>query len=438
MKTFLVLAIALLLSACGGSSSGSAGFTATSSSAASVVQSSSSSVVSSSSSSASSRQMVSSSSSATSSETGDTEAENTSDIYGLYVSLRHGQSGTLLGNADEESAFLAFLRNNGFNYVIFYDLEGLDPASIKAGQVASLIGRARSMAGVKQVAAAVGAAEEAETVVAYNQSHAADERIDVLNVEAEFWNKADRETAFNNTLSMLRHFKEVGAAENLKTEIYIGWITEAEGLAIGGLVDRVLVHFYRQTDTDIINYGVERLQYLAAANSNLAIAPIFSSEGPLNTADLPFMGTWLETHPHQQAYETWLAGFDAITQPWKAQLRAVGPVWYVYDKFPQRYFDATSHIVSDPQSQTACIGDDLQLSVTSTAIDNTICWVHDGNCAVDGERISGAGLEVLQLKDLQAAEFGDWYARVVSRESINPTSFSSAVASITRAESCAL
>ncbi len=261
------------------------------------------------------------------------EVSETEQIYGMYVALNLGRSNALLGNVERENQFIKFVGDNGFNYLIFYELEGLNPTSTTGKQFAALVSRAKLTAGVKKIAAALGDVGEADTIVAYNNGRPESERINVLNVEYEFWNKPDRTTAFNYTIAMLERFKSVGMANDLQTEIYIGWINETEAVRLANVTDRILVHYYMQTDVGMINYGTERLEWLSTANRKVKIAPIFSNEGPVNTNDLPFMGCWLEKNPHQQAYKSWLAQYDALNKPWKENIEVVGSTWFIYDKF---------------------------------------------------------------------------------------------------------
>jgi hypothetical protein len=325
LRKLFIVGIAIALSACGGEAgsvkhNNSSDLDAGSSSRVSI-----SSVEVLPSSAASS--VMTSSSLSVSSETG---VEN---IYGLYVSLHMGRNDQLLGNAQREEQFINFVRDNGFNYLIFYELEQLNPASEKASQFAALISRAKLSAGVTQIGAALGAAGEADTVVAYNTGRPASERIDVLNVEYEFWNKDDRKTEFGHTISMLERFRTVALANQLQTEIYIGWIDATEAVSLANVTDRILVHFYRQSDIEIVNFGIERLEWLSAASRKVKIAPIFSNEGPKNTYDLPFMGCWLEKNTHQQAYLSWKSQYDALDKPWKENIQIVGATWFIYDKF---------------------------------------------------------------------------------------------------------
>jgi hypothetical protein len=436
MRYLSILILIQLLAACGGGSSGGSGSSASITPASSQATSVSSSLLSSSldSSSQSSSQMTSTSSSNTNSSAIATMDDY--QLYGLYVSPGTGGVNSLLGNSEKEDAFIQFLRNNGFNYVIFYDLEGLVANSTRANQLATLIARARSIAGMRQVAAALGDATEANTIVAYNNQHSIEQRIDVLNVEFEFWNQTDRATAFSNALSLLDQFKSVANANQLQTEIYIGWITQEEALELAARVDRLLVHVYRQNDIDIVNYGIERLEYLAAANNKVRIAPIFSNEGPANTNDIPFMGEWLETHPHQQAFESWQSGFEAINADWKNNIQVSGAVWFIYDKFLDLATQPINHLNSQPESQSACAGDSVEFSVASNAISKTVCWVHNGRCLEDDASVSGSSSETLNISPIETSHFGSYHARVTSKDPQNPSTFASQEVSLSMAGHC--
>lgn len=332
LKKLVCLFATLILCSCGGGSGavkkGGESFVSASSSSAVIISSSAAQSSSSQMIQSSSQNSVSSLSSGSSSS-----HANTAALYGLYVSLHMGRTDQLLGDAQREEQFLKFVRDNGFNYLIFYELEGLDPNSVKAQQIASLISRAKMTAGVTQVAAALGDASEADTVVNFNDGRAESERINVLNVEYEFWNKTDRKTEFAKVISMLERFNAVASANQLTTEIYIGWIDATEAVSLANVTDRILVHFYRPNDVDIVNFGIERLEWLAAASRKVKIAPIFSNEGPKNTNDLPFMGCWLETHSNQQAYTSWKLQYDALNKPWQDNIEVVGATWFIYDKF---------------------------------------------------------------------------------------------------------
>ncbi len=360
-------------------------------------------------------------------------------ISGTYVSLGRGQSGALLGDTAQENSLLNFSRNNGINYLILYDLNDLVANSARATQVASLISRARTQYGVQQVGAALGDTTGANNIVAYNNAHTATERIDVLNLESEFWNQADRATALNNVINILDSFKSLAVANNMETEYYIGWLNDAtEGARIGNAVDRVLIHFYRKDDTDILNYGIERLQYLSAASRKVRIAPIFSNEGPANTGDPTsyFMGPWLDTHPNDQAFKTWITAYNALNASWKSNLEVMGGTWFLYNYFPTVYANKPNHITTNPVSQSACVGDTKTFTVASSATNKNYCWMKDGKCLSDGGNLSGTKTASLTVSNITSADFGSYSARVISYDTTNPTSFTTSTATLSQSASC--
>ncbi|RZA05372.1 MAG: hypothetical protein EOO68_06725 [Moraxellaceae bacterium] len=446
MKCIIASMFCLMLVACGGGSSSIKSDRPIVAPLSSSSSSNSSSFAASSIVSTSAESSVVSVTSSSSSSTETVNVVSNGKLYGLYVSLDKGHPNSPLGSAEKQDAFLKFVRDNGFNYLIMYGLEGMSASSTHATELAALIKRSRAQYGVVQIGAALGSAEEANTVVTYNKAHTIDERIDVLNVEYEFWNMPDRVAAFANTINMLNTFKAVGLANNMETEIYIGWITAAEGEQLANAADRILVHYYRTNDETIIDYGIERLQYLAAGiektgskktnRKKIRIAPIFSAEGPTNTADVPFMGTWLETHSNDQAFQSWLAGYNALNASWKSTIDIMGGTWFVYEKFLDIHTPTSSHIVTMPVSQSACVGDTRVFTVTSSALNKRYCWSKAGFCLSNVNNISGAETDKLTIANITNADFGKYSARVVSNDTVNPTSFASEDATLTLGSTC--
>lgn len=362
------------------------------------------------------------------------------ELNAMYVKLDStSRIAGVLGNITAENAMLKFARDNGINYLIMYDLQGLVANSTRATQLASLISRAKTQYGVQQVGAALAESQFGNNIVDYNNSHAFNERIDVLNVEREFWRSTtNRAAEFDETINVLNYFKNLGTANNLTTEIYIGWITATEGARLGDAADRILVHFYRQHDTEIINYGVERLQYLAGASRKVNIAPIFSNEGPTTTDDAEtyFMGNWLATNPNDKAFKSWITGYNALTATWKNNLHVVGSNWFLYNHFPALYAGKPNHITANPVNQTACAGQARTFTVASSATNKSYCWMKNGKCLVNGGNISGARTASLSIANISAADVGNYAARVISYDANNPTSFTSTAASLSIGGSC--
>ncbi len=362
------------------------------------------------------------------------------ELNAMYVKLDSTtRIAGVLGDSTAENTMLKFARDNGINYLIMYDLQGLVANSTRATQLASLISRAKTQYGVQQVGAALAESQFADNIVAYNNSHVANERIDVLNVEREFWRSTtNRAAEFDATINVLNYFKNVGTANNLTTEIYIGWITANEGARLGDAVDRVLVHYYRQNDTDIVNYGIERLQYLAGASRKVKVIPIFSNEGPSTTDDAEtyFMGNWLATNPNDKAFKSWIAGYNALTGSWKNNIEVIGSNWFLYNHFPAIYTAKTNHITSNPANQTACTGQSRTFTVASSATTKTYCWLKNGKCLADGGNVSGARTASLTIANITTQDFANYAARVISYDSANPTSFTSTAATLTATASC--
>jgi hypothetical protein len=448
----VLLSFVSCLVACGGGSSNSNSPTTSSSSVSTSSPSTSSTSTNSTSassivSSQSSAGLLSSSSVASLSSVASSAASSASSvnlttnfaISGTYISLGNGSAGSLLGDATQETKLLEFSRDNGINYFIFYDLNRLVANSARATQLASLINRARTQYGIKQIGAALGDTIGANNIVAYNNAHAVNERVDVLNLESEFWNETDRASALNNVINILDSFKSLAQTNNLETEYYIGWLNNVtEGARIGNAVDRVLIHFYRRDDVEIINYGIERLQYLSTASRKVRIAPIFSNEGPTNTGDPSgyFMGPWLNTHPNDQAFSSWISAYNSLNASWKSNLEVMGGTWFLYNYFPIVYTNKPNHITSSPISQTVCVGDTKTLTVASSATNKKYCWMKDGNCLMDGEHFSGSETASLTIANITNAELGNYTARVISYDTNNPTSFAANSATITLDASC--
>ncbi|MEO8088503.1 MAG: hypothetical protein ABI763_16910, partial [Bacteroidota bacterium] len=107
------------------------------------------------------------------------------NIRGYYVNGFN----TILGNTTSENALLSYTQGNGYNYLCLYDVSGLNLASTTVkNQFASFINRAKTQYGVSQV----GVCSEiysyfSSFIIPYNVGRPANEKVDVLNFEFEFW-----------------------------------------------------------------------------------------------------------------------------------------------------------------------------------------------------------------------------------------------------------
>lgn len=160
------------------------------------------------------------------------------EINGLYVD---GFT-SILGNINKEDSVLKFAFNNGFNYLILYDLNTILPNSSKVAQLAHFIERAKTKYLIDEIAGAVENAHVGNLIVNYNLNHSSEERIDVINLEFEFWSSnllglgycnyltnygpCDRENAFLFYVDQLKRLDSITDANQMKLEVYIGWTNE--------------------------------------------------------------------------------------------------------------------------------------------------------------------------------------------------------------------
>ena len=352
-------------------------------------------------------------------------------INGLYAGSLYsgGDANQILGNTAKENQLLQFIRDNGFNYLLCYETQSILPNSGLTTKFAAFIKKARTQYGLQQVAAVIGTTSQADLVVSYNDKHTADERIDVLNLEDEFWNASDHDAALNDDVNTLNYFASVGHPKNIEVEVYVGnFDNQAQATKLANAVDRILVHFYRDTDVDIIDYNSGRLVMIGNAGKKVKIAPIFSSEGSTNYVDQPFLGDWLFTHPQEQAFKSWITGYNALTGTWKNNVEVMGASWFIYDLFIQSF---PNHITSQPVSQTACAGQTKTFSVTSSATNKVYYWVRNGVCLTDGANIAGSKTATLTISNITIADTGSYFCRVVSYDAANPGTFASDQAKLT-------
>lgn len=352
---------------------------------------------------------------------------------GLYV------SGDYMTSADK-AIFKEFVLNNGFDYLLLYNYDLSRPDELGA-----FIKELKLEAGVQSVAAITVLSSQFQPVISFNSSRAnALERFDVINYEVEFWNHAmpslgycnlipdqecTRENFFEYYLGEIQLMDSLTLLNGMKSEVYIGWPTANEAAEIAKVVDRVLVHYYRQNDVDLINYGIERLENLAHSDSSLLeIMPIFSSEGPSNTADLPFMGDWLNTNPIDKAYESWIKQYEDLNFNWKNNLSIGGATWFMYERFSNKH---TNHITKQPRSKELAEEGFALFVVNSSAQNKGFQWYKNGKCLSNSNSIAGVNTAVLRINPVDELDSGYYSCKVISYDSINPGQFQSEKALLT-------
>ena len=321
---------------------------------------------------------------------------NAVQTVGLYVNdFKH-----IIGDVEKENELLRFAKEQGFNYLALYNLGYIhknlfDLTKRKdAAPLANFIERAKTAYGIRQVGGIGETYSSFDKMIRYNTQHAKNklQQLDVLNIEFEFWNanaieqhyckdyledaglECSVEGAFEFYLEQLAQLQHLCQKYQLTSETYIGNTTASQNTAIGKLCDRVLVHYYRTSDTynngnSIYNYKVERLKELAPETGTLEVLPIFSAREN-------HMGPWLLEHSYTTAYQTFMEGLNGFEQDsgaWKAHIKIGGYQWYRYTEI-KSYIDqaaASEQSSLNPYKDKYSLENDYQMAEMSPTFGHT-------------------------------------------------------------------
>ncbi len=275
------------------------------------------------------------------------------EVNGLYVNdFKH-----ILGYPDRETALLEFAQEEGFNYLLLYNVNYLHrhrfDLTTKSGArvLGQFIRRAKMDYGIKEVGVVGETAKTFDVIQKYNRRYKGSfyHGVDAYNLEFECWNSklvqsyycetylekggysCDQDGAFDFYIDQLKAIRKKTLALQIKCETYIGKPTPEQCIKIGKVCDRVLVHYYRHSDVyqngnSIYQYQDYRLPALAPKSGRLLILPIFSAREQ-------HMGPWLENHSRAEAYHTYQwgqDGYQAQTAKWQKHLHIQGAQWYRY------------------------------------------------------------------------------------------------------------
>jgi Secretion system C-terminal sorting domain len=277
------------------------------------------------------------------------------NIKGLYVDKFY----SILGNVQKEDSLLRFAQNNGFNYLTLYDMHivhantPLNNASA-CSTFTNFISKAKTQFGIMQI----GVAGEnynffANNIYPYNQQHIlATEKIDVYNLEFEFWvpnsinaggvycvdyltnagYTCDSAGAFMYYKKMLGRIDSLANADGKISETYFGWFSATEGSQIlQSGVDRILLSVYlpsaNYSASYQYNYIKSRLQYLGDNNTTVKVLPIYSAEPS-------FMQTWANANSFFKPYTDLQNSLLAEAASWKNNIVVEGIQWFAYTDMP--------------------------------------------------------------------------------------------------------
>ena len=281
----------------------------------------------------------------------------TQNVKGFYVN----GFATILGNTAREDSLLLFAQNNGFNYLTLYDVYTVNSntplTNITTAQTfANFINKAKTQYGITEVGVAAENYSFFSNVIhVYNQQHPlASEKVDVYNLEFEFWISSsvtsgayycttylqpagyscDTAGAFAYYKKILKRIDSLANSSGQKSEAYFGFFNSGQGRQIVETgVDRVMLSVYitsaNYSSTYQYNYIKPRLQYLASASSAIKVMPLYSSEPS-------FMQTWAGTNPFFQPFTDLSGSLVAESGSWKNYIQPEGIQWFAYSFLPKK------------------------------------------------------------------------------------------------------
>lgn len=282
-----------------------------------------------------------------------------------------------IGNTTTENAVLNYASGNGYNYIVFYSLGSFDfNSTTKKNQLADFIRRAKTTYGISKVAASGEILSFfRDLIIPYNNSRSSSsEKFDIFNYEFEWWVSSSVSTlycskylapngyscdtagAWRYSWNQFQQIDALAAANGLTTEYYLGWPTKGRMQAVAGTSDRILLHAYRTTDSDVYAYSRNRLIDAASIARSVTIIPIFSSESS-------FMGPWLNSNPITKPYQTYSSHYTAETSSFKQYINLQGYQWYNYNHLPKTTIATASISASGPT--TFCTGGSVTLTANS-------------------------------------------------------------------------
>ena len=248
-------------------------------------------------------------------------------VVGLYVD----KFDSIFKNTARENALLSYAQNNGFNYLQLYDLHKIGlPNPSAVVDLGNFIHKAKTQYGITHVGASGENFEIFRDVFdVYNQQQSsASRKLDVYNLELEYWNQPSNPNAYSNYITILSQINTLAHQRGVISEAYLGWpATASQCLAIANNCDRILLHSYRPSDIDVYGYATSRLAWFGSGNKVVTIIPLFSAEPG-------FMGPWLQSNPLSKAYATYVSKFNAETASWKQNIVLGGHQWFAYTFMP--------------------------------------------------------------------------------------------------------
>lgn len=307
-------------------------------------------------------------------------------VKGFYVDGFH----TILGNTAKEDSLLTFAQNNGFNYLMLYNLHNVNQQhsminTSSSALLANFIYKAKTQFDILEIG---GGSENFEfirdIIHVYNTQHTNPlEKIDVYNLEFEWWNALSVDTggyycqyylapngdtcsidgAFQYASNLLYSIDSLANSAGLTSEVYLGWFNDQQaiGLVATG-VDRIFLHIYIPSvtfnQTHQYNYVDDRLRSLGLTNQPVKVFPLYSSEPA-------FMQSWVTVNDYYLPFDLLETSLQNETGSWKSYIQLEGIQWFTYSYMPRKNMDLS---VQENSSQFRILQD---RTLNSISIQNT-------------------------------------------------------------------
>lgn len=286
-----------------------------------------------------------------------THAQN---IMGLYVD----GFASILGNTDREDSLLRFAENNGFNYLTLYQMHMVNANTpltntTTAQPFANFVHKAKTEFNMLQIGVASENFNAFNNVYhVYNLQHSdPTERIDVYNLEFEFWVSSsvepggvycedyldpagipcDTSGGFDFFASTLHKIDSLAALDGVLSEAYFGWFNEGQGAEIVQTgVDRVLISAYIPSasydQSYLQGYMESRLQRLASAETEIKVLALMSAEQDM-------MHDWAASNPFFLPYFHFEDNMENEPASWAQYIHPEGIQWFAYTDMPLKNMD---------------------------------------------------------------------------------------------------
>lgn len=353
----------------------------------------------------------------------------------------------IIGNQLAEDEMLSFVQKEGFNYLLLYNLHHIHTQMFditnkdSAIPLINFIKKAKTQYGIIEVGGVGEKFASFNKMTLYNKNIQKElfQKIDVFHLEFEFWNDelvkgyycdtyldklgypCTKEGAFDFYYEELKKLEELSNQISIKSETYIGNPKNSECKKIGENVDRLLVHYYQQSDVlnagnSIYNFKKYRLKRIAPEEGNLKVLPLFSSK--------PYhMGTWLMENNKEQAIETWWFGKNGFYEDlgnWKNHLKIEGFHWYNYTNY--KYFvEKRDSINGNIFITSQQLNEKFKILIYPNPSNDWISFYKSDNLKSEIQIFDKMGRKIWQgyLKSNLSLEVGDWEKGVYILKSRN-------------------